>query len=142
MSSGSLVDQSCVSCVSYSFVLFSISINIMQSSFRICSLYSHCVLFYQDVIEVYPLSSISVVQHISEDSDLNSVLLFTTQQTDEKYAATHLFQSDRVPVSKTVSNNVSVSSISYFVLFCFLLFCLILSFVWFCFCFVLSCFLS
>lgn len=50
------------------------------------------------MIEVYPLSSITVVEHLNDDIDLNSVLLFTTQQTENKYAATHLFQSDRVPV--------------------------------------------
>ncbi|KXJ05826.1 Epidermal growth factor receptor kinase substrate 8, partial [Exaiptasia diaphana] len=64
----------------------------------------------QDVIEVYPLSSISVVQHINEDSDLNSVLLFTTQQTDEKYAATHLFQSDRVPAAVVATEIMKASS--------------------------------
>ncbi|XP_048580812.1 epidermal growth factor receptor kinase substrate 8 isoform X2 [Nematostella vectensis] len=64
----------------------------------------------QNVIEVYPLASIGTVQHISDDTDLNSVLLFSTLQTDDKYAATHLFQSDRVPAAVVATEIMKASS--------------------------------
>ncbi|KAK2568293.1 Epidermal growth factor receptor kinase substrate 8 [Acropora cervicornis] len=51
----------------------------------------------QDVIEVFPLSTIGHVHHFSDDPDLNSVLVFNTIQTEHKFGAVHLFQSDRVP---------------------------------------------
>ena len=57
------------------------------------------LILCQDVIEVYPLSSIGQVQAISDDRDLSSVLVFCTMQTEHKYAAMHLFQSERLPVS-------------------------------------------
>ncbi|EDO28030.1 predicted protein, partial [Nematostella vectensis] len=63
-----------------------------------------------NVIEVYPLASIGTVQHISDDTDLNSVLLFSTLQTDDKYAATHLFQSDRVPAAVVATEIMKASS--------------------------------
>ena len=53
----------------------------------------------QDVVEVFPLSVIEHVHHFSDDPDLNSVLVFNTLQSEDKFAAMHLFQSDRVPVS-------------------------------------------
>lgn len=53
---------------------------------------------FQDVVEVYSLNTIGHVHHFSDDPDLNSVLVFNTIQTKEKFAAMHLFQSDRVPV--------------------------------------------
>lgn len=49
-------------------------------------------------MEVFSLSTIGQVHHFSDDPDLNSVLVFNTLQTDDKFAAMHLFQSDRVPV--------------------------------------------
>lgn len=57
------------------------------------------LILFQDVIEVYPLTSIGQVQAISEDSDLSNVLVFCTMQTEHKYAAMHLFQSEKLPVS-------------------------------------------
>ena len=48
---------------------------------------------------MYPLSTVGLVQNLTEDSDLNNVLVFSTLQTDNKFAAMHLFQSDKVPVS-------------------------------------------
>lgn len=57
-----------------------------------------CVLLFQDVVEVFSLNTIGHVHHFSDDADLNSVLVFNTIQTEEKFAAMHLFQSDRVPV--------------------------------------------
>ncbi|EDO29184.1 predicted protein [Nematostella vectensis] len=66
----------------------------------------------QNVIEVYPLASIGTVQHISDDTDLNSVLLFSTLQTDDKYAATHLFQSDRVPVASGYAFYLTIAAFS------------------------------
>ena len=58
-----------------------------------------CYFFLsQDVVEVFPLSSIGHVHHFNDDPDLNSVLVFNTVQTEDKFAAMHLFQSDRVPV--------------------------------------------
>ena len=57
-----------------------------------------CVLPFQDVVEVFSLNTIGHVHHYSDDPDLNSVLVFNTIQTEEKFAAMHLFQSDRVPV--------------------------------------------
>ena len=59
-------------------------------------------LFFQDVIEVFPLSTIGQVHHFSDDPDLNSVLVFNTIQTEHKFGAMHLFQSDRVPVCNSV----------------------------------------
>ena len=57
-----------------------------------------CSLPFQDVVEVFSLNTIGHVHHFSDDPDLNSVLVFNTIQTEEKFAAMHLFQSDRVPV--------------------------------------------
>ena len=47
---------------------------------------------------MFSLNTIGHVHHFSDDPDLNSVLVFNTIQTEEKFAAMHLFQSDRVPV--------------------------------------------
>jgi len=60
-------------------------------------------LLFQDVVEVFSLNTIGHVHHFSDDPDLNSVLVFNTIQTDEKFAAMHLFQSDRVPVCTDAS---------------------------------------
>ena len=49
-------------------------------------------------MEVFSLNTIGHVHHFSDDPDLNSVLVFNTLQTEDKFAAMHLFQSDRVPV--------------------------------------------
>ena len=54
--------------------------------------------FTQDVVEVFSLNTVGHVHHFSDDPDLNSVLVFNTLQTENKFAAMHLFQSDRVPV--------------------------------------------
>ncbi|XP_028399597.1 epidermal growth factor receptor kinase substrate 8-like isoform X2 [Dendronephthya gigantea] len=53
----------------------------------------------QELIERYPLSHIDSVQDINDDPMLKSVLVFSTIQTPEKYAAVHLFQCDKVPAS-------------------------------------------
>ena len=53
----------------------------------------------QELIERYPLSHIDSVQDVNDDPMLKSVLVFSTIQTPEKYAAVHLFQCDKVPVS-------------------------------------------
>ena len=53
----------------------------------------------QELIERYPLSHIDSVQDVSDDPMLKSVLVFSTVQTPEKYAAVHLFQCDKIPVS-------------------------------------------
>ena len=52
----------------------------------------------QELIERYPLSHIDSVQDVNDDPMLKSVLVFSTIQTPEKYAAVHLFQCDKVPV--------------------------------------------
>lgn len=49
-------------------------------------------------MEVFSLNTVGHVHHFSDDPDLNSVLVFNTLQTENKFAAMHLFQSDRVPV--------------------------------------------
>ena len=53
----------------------------------------------QELIERYPLSHIDSVQDVNDDPMLKSVLVFSTTQTPEKYAAVHLFQCDKIPVS-------------------------------------------
>ena len=55
----------------------------------------------QELIERYPMSHIDSVQDVNDDPMLRSVLVFSTMQTPEKYAAVHLFQCDKVPVSQT-----------------------------------------
>lgn len=47
---------------------------------------------------MFSLSTIGHVHHFSDDPDLNSVLVFNTMQTENRFGAMHLFQSDRVPV--------------------------------------------
>ena len=47
---------------------------------------------------MFSLNTVGHVHHFSDDPDLNSVLVFNTLQTENKFAAMHLFQSDRVPV--------------------------------------------
>lgn len=47
---------------------------------------------------MFSLSTIGHIHHFSDDPDLNSVLVFITMQTENRFAAMHLFQSDRVPV--------------------------------------------
>lgn len=64
----------------------------------------------QELIERYPLSHIDSVQDINDDPLLNSVLVFSTTQTPEKYAAVHLFQCDKIPVScQDTSSNLKYS---------------------------------
>ncbi|CAB4024901.1 epidermal growth factor receptor kinase substrate 8-like [Paramuricea clavata] len=53
----------------------------------------------QELIERYPLSHIDSVQDVNDDPMLKSVLVFSTIQTPEKYAAVHLFQCDKVPAN-------------------------------------------
>ncbi|XP_015761080.1 PREDICTED: epidermal growth factor receptor kinase substrate 8-like [Acropora digitifera] len=64
----------------------------------------------QDVIEVFPLSTIGHVHHFSDDPDLNSVLVFNTIQTEHKFGAVHLFQSDRVPAAVVATEIMKASS--------------------------------
>ncbi|XP_078366164.1 epidermal growth factor receptor kinase substrate 8-like isoform X2 [Oculina patagonica] len=64
----------------------------------------------QDVVEVFSLNTIGHVHHFSEDPDLNSVLVFNTLQTEEKFAAMHLFQSDRVPAAVVATEIMKASS--------------------------------
>ena len=58
----------------------------------------------QQLIERYPLSNIDSVEDINDDPLLKSVLIFSTLQTPDKYAAVHLFQCDKVPVSCLTSH--------------------------------------
>lgn len=54
-------------------------------------------------MEVFSLTTVGHVHHFTDDPDLNSVLVFNTLQTENKFAAMHLFQSDRVPVCNFIS---------------------------------------
>lgn len=56
----------------------------------------------QELIERYPSSHVDSVQEVNDDPMLKSVLVFSTVQTAEKYAAVHLFQCDKVPVSTMI----------------------------------------
>lgn len=64
----------------------------------------------QDVVEVFSLSTIGHVHHFSDDPDLNSVLVFNTMQTEDRFAAMHLFQSDRVPAAVVATEIMKASS--------------------------------
>lgn len=64
----------------------------------------------QDVVEVFSLNTVGHVHHFSDDPDLNSVLVFNTLQTENKFAAMHLFQSDRVPAAVVATEIMKASS--------------------------------
>ena len=66
-------------------------------------------------MEVFSLNTIGHVHHFSDDPDLNSVLVFNTLQTEDKFAAMHLFQSDRVPVCDSYQ---VVGFLLFFNIFC------------------------
>lgn len=64
----------------------------------------------QDVVEVFSLTTVGHVHHFTDDPDLNSVLVFNTLQTENKFAAMHLFQSDRVPAAVVATEIMKASS--------------------------------
>ncbi|XP_046859573.1 epidermal growth factor receptor kinase substrate 8-like isoform X2 [Xenia sp. Carnegie-2017] len=71
----------------------------------------------QELIERYPSSHVDSVQEVNDDPMLKSVLVFSTVQTAEKYAAVHLFQCDKVPahviapeINKMIAKNPRVIS--------------------------------